>query len=36
MGVAKADEIAQAVDSHVFVLEHTGDPAFQPTATASD
>lgn len=36
MGVAKADEIAQVVDSHAFVIEHTGDPAFQPKATASD
>ncbi len=36
MGVAKADEIAQAVDNHAVVLEHTGDPALQPTATASD
>ena len=32
-GVAKADGIAQAVDSYSCMLQHTGDPAFQPRRT---
>jgi prolyl oligopeptidase len=32
MGAAKADQISQATDTFAFVLEHTGDPAFQPPA----
>jgi len=35
MGVAKSDAISQAVDSWAFVLEHTGDPAFQRTRSAA-
>ena len=34
MGVSKADEVSQSVDSWAFVLQHTGDPDFQPKASS--